>query len=97
MNKGIKFMLRYNHFMAVPATDEEIARIIADWTLAKETGAHRRLQGTCLVEGDTQDWWVYTDDIVGVHTFTVQLQNFAPPGTLGGYQPQWQGSGLVRR
>ena len=97
--RGIKFMLRFNHFLAVPATDEEIAHYVSEYFLAKDSGRHRKLEGRCLMEGQMQQWWVSTEDVVGMHTFAVELSPSAGsglppssiPNTVSGLQRQKRG------
>lgn len=70
--RGIKFMLRSTHFLSVPATDEEIAHYVSAYFQAKDSGHHCKLEGRCLMEGQMQEWWVWTEDIVGMHTFNIE-------------------------
>ncbi len=85
---GVKFLLTDKHELVIAVGQEEAERIAAVWLQAKTNGKHVPIKGIGQIEGHRWDWWVWTGDIVAMHTFWA----IAPPDMRGA--SPWRGSGL---
>lgn len=83
MNKvGIKILLEHGHFVVAQVTEQEVKIITDTLNNARVNGKPKILRGVDSVGGKSWEWVVWTDRVVGFHTFVLEPQQ-KPTGGIG--------------
>lgn len=90
---GVKFLLTGGQWFICCMPESAWRSLTAAYNAAKASGKPAPLQGRSDLGGERAEWLIWTDNVVGLHTFDptqVQLQAGPPQaGPWGG-----RGSGL---
>ncbi len=71
---GIKFLLKYGHFIQTRVSDEEVKKVFHIWRESLSSGKIGLFSGTDIMDdGQRMEWSIRADDVVGMHTFSIEL------------------------